>query len=198
MRKFLCSFGVVMFDNARYVAFEGRVMEVRRLGVIILSYISENLRSSSTLRSVKRHGNSAYRRLNPEKRPRRTKRLHCKDVFQEYAQNPWSHQTVRIVWATLPTSPKLLLMSLSFHSLLLLDSWSAWHICCAKSGPFLFPGPYIPSQDFHIFILFQLVSHGERCLFGVGLVKVIHQVRTAQHRWWLPRIIPITNPDNAV
>ena len=73
------------------------VMEARRLGVITLSYISENLTSSSTLRSVKRHENSAYRRLNPEKRPRRLKRLHCKDVFQEYAQNPWSHQTVRIV-----------------------------------------------------------------------------------------------------
>jgi Heterokaryon incompatibility protein (HET) len=74
------------------------VMEARRLGVITLSYISENLTTSpSILRSVKKHENSAYRRLNPEKRPRRMKRLHCEDVFQEYAQKPWSHQTVRIV-----------------------------------------------------------------------------------------------------
>lgn len=73
----------------------GEVFE--RLGVLKLSYYNASETSSSILRALKRIKRSLEHRPNLEAGPRRSKRIFCKKICQEYSRSPWHHETLTIV-----------------------------------------------------------------------------------------------------
>ena len=88
---------VLILEAARLNANTGS-STFKRVGVITIGYIAENLQASPELLvQLEKARYSLENRLNPGRGLRSVKRVYCREVIQELKDKPWPYQTVMIV-----------------------------------------------------------------------------------------------------